>query len=134
MLGGILTESLGRSIGEAFRTHDWSGVADELANTMSQLFSQVFSGMGPFGGFVGGIFGGLFGGVLGGLFGGGGSSSRRGESMSNPMYTYDVRAESLLTELLNATKLQRLQMAAAGGADAGDLQSDIYLMGGDDLG
>ena len=127
-IAGIFTQTLGEKIGEAIQNHDWAPVQEELANMLVQLFQQVFAGMGPFGGFLGGILGGLLGG-LGGLFGGG-SKSNRGESMSNPIFTYDVRAEALLTAMLNATKAQRLQTAAAANNPAGEFQAQLDLVGG----
>jgi len=128
-IASIFTESLGTSIGEAIKSHDWTPVGEELAGSLSQLFTQLFAGMGPFGGFIGGLMGSLFSG-LGGLFGGGSSKSQRGESISNPLYTYDVRAEGLLTALLNATKVQRLQQAAAGGDSAAEYERGFYLQEG----
>lgn len=86
--------------------------------------------MGPFGGFLGGILGGLIG-SIGGLFGGSSSKKSRGDSMSNPIYTYDVRAEALLTAMLNATKQDRLRQAAQGNTSGRGFQEQLYLVGGE---
>lgn len=135
-LANIFTQSFGQQIGEAIISHDWSGIGEALAGQLTQVIQGAMSSMGPLGGFVGGIFGGVVGGLLGKVFGGGSSSSRRtrGDSMSNPMYTHDVNTQRLLTELLNATKVNMLRTAAegargGGGYDASEFQREVGLIG-----
>ena len=85
---------------------------------------------GLIGGYMGGGFGGLlsaaggmFGGPLGALAGGlvgklfGGHHKQRGETPAQPLYTQDVKLGSLLTDLLNITKIAAIR-GASGGIDA----------------
>jgi len=132
-IASLFTASLGKNIGEAIISHDWSSVGEALASSVGNAVQGLLGNMGPFGGFVGGIFGGLISG-LGGLFGGGGSSDRgrtRGDSITNPLYTQDVNTQRLLTELLNASKVDILRSGAGeGSADAAlDLQRQARLAG-----
>ncbi|HSW65420.1 MAG TPA: hypothetical protein VLH56_19240 [Dissulfurispiraceae bacterium] len=129
-LADIFNESFGREVYDAFKTHDWSGVADSLASTLSSYLSSALGGLGPFGGFLGGILGGFLGDALGGLFGG--KKKKRGDTPSEPIYTSDVNTQALLTQLLNATKINLAKSAAAGMAGRygpSEFQREAALIG-----
>lgn len=106
MLAGLFTESLGSAFATGITTHDWSGVASELANTLGSAISSSM-GSSPLAGFAGGLFTGLLDFGLSSILGGGGGSKaeQRGDSITRPLFTADVNTQMLLTQLLNATSL-----------------------------
>ena len=87
-LAGIFSNSFGKEVGEALRTHDWSSVTSSLAGSLGNSLSQMLGGLGGFGGFFGGIFSGLIGSI-----GGGGGFLGLGASKADPTEsTYKVKA------------------------------------------
>lgn len=74
--------------------------------------SSLLPGIGTL---IGGPVGGLIGGILGGFLGK--KKKPRGDSRANPVFTHDVKADLLLTELVNASKSNLIRLGAVGGSD-----------------
>ena len=121
---------MGSALATGIVTHDWSGVASELANTLSGAI-QASMGSSPMAGLAGGLFTGLLGFGLDSLFGGGGGSKaeKRGDSITRPLYTADVNTQMLLTQLLNATSLG-LARRAVGAISDEDFARSLSAIGG----
>jgi DnaJ-class molecular chaperone len=127
-LASIFTAEFGKTLYDAMKNNDWSSVAEAIVQPLTNMITSQLGGLGGFGGVIGGFLGAAIGDLFGGIFGGG-KKKERGDSMTNPVYTSDINVERLLTELLNATKVNLARRAAQGFNGGTPLRNQTVLIG-----
>ncbi len=104
----------GQAIFQGVFNNDWRGLGSLIAEPIANAIAQSAGG-GVFGGLLGGFIGAGINALFEGFGGGGGRSERRGDSINRPVFTSDVNTQALLTQMLNATKLNLAMTAARAG-------------------